>query len=99
MSPQKHSKRESHVSKLERFRVVYEEEASEFVIAQAKSRRRKLMDIGYTIAESPFAESDYVLTDADGRSIHHIETEGYVFSYWVDAPAKRIVIVEVERGD
>lgn len=87
------------MTKVERFRVVYEEEASEYVCAQTKRRRRKLLDIGYAIAERPFVDPDYVLTDADGRPISHVETEGYVFSYWVDAPRKRVVIIEVEREE
>lgn len=57
------------------------------------------MDIAYAIARSPFAEPDYVLDDADGRSIAHVVTEGFVVSYWVDAPVKRIVIVEIEQED
>jgi len=82
-----------------RFRVVYEEEACEFILAQVGRKRRKLADIAYVIAESPFAEPDYVLPDGDGRPIAHVATEGYVVSYWVDAPVKRIVIVEIERED
>jgi len=85
------------VSEFARFRVVYEEEVGEFIVAQGKRRRRKLMDICYAIAEQPFAEPDYVLPDADGRPILHVATEGYVVSYWVDAPVKRGVIVEIER--
>ena len=87
------------MGELARFRVVFEEEASEFIIAQAGRKRRKLAHIAYTIAESPFAEPDYVLPDADGRQIAHVATEGYVISYWVDAPVKRVVIVEIEREE
>jgi hypothetical protein len=87
------------VNELGRFRVVYEEEAGEFIFAQRGRKRRKLADIAYAIAEVPFAEPDYVLPDADGRPISHIATEGYVISYWVDAPVKRIVIVEIEREE
>ena len=84
------------MSDLARFRVVYEEEASEYIIAQGKRKRRKLADICYAIAAHPFDEPDYVLPDAEGRPISHVETEGYVVSYWVDAPVKRIVVVEIE---
>jgi hypothetical protein len=84
------------VSEVVRFRVVYEEEASEFIIAQGKRKRRKLADICYAIAAHPFAEPDYTLPDAEGRPISHVETEGYVVSYWVDAPVKRIVVIEIE---
>lgn len=87
------------MTKLPRFRVVYDEAASEFVVAQSKRGRRKILDIGYAIAERPFAGPDYVLPDADGRPICHVETEGYIFSYWVDSPAKRIVVLEIEYDE
>ena len=51
------------------------------------------------VAASPFAEPDYQLPDAEGRLISQVEIEGYVVSYWIDAPAKCIVIVEIERED
>ncbi|MEO6003796.1 MAG: hypothetical protein ABIZ04_09975 [Opitutus sp.] len=84
------------MSKLPRFRVIFEEEASEFIVAQAKRQRRRLMDICYAIADRPFSRPDFVLSDADGRMISHVATEGYLVSYWVDAPVKRVVIAEVE---
>jgi hypothetical protein len=87
------------VSEFARFRVVFEEEASEFVIGQSGRKRRKLVDIAYAIARSPYTEPDYVLPDADGRPIAHVATEGFVISYWVDAPVKRVVIVEIEREE
>lgn len=87
------------VSKLARFRVVFEEGASEFIIAQSGKKRRKLADIAYSIAQSPFAEPDYVLPDEDGHPIAHVATEGHVISYWVDASVKRVVIVEIEREE
>ncbi len=87
------------MSEVARFRVVFEEEASEFIFAQAKRKRRKLADIAYAIAANPFADPDYVLPDADERPIAHVATEGYVISYWVDAPVKRVVIVEIEREE
>ena len=87
------------MSKLERFRVVFEEEASEFIISQGPRKRRRLADICYAIAESPFAEPDYKSNDSDSRSVCHILTEGYAVTYWIDAPIKRIVIVEIERAE
>ncbi len=95
----RHWKSASLVSKLPRFRVVFEEEASEFLVGQSKKRRRKLLDITYVIAASPFVEPDYTLPDEDGRHIAHVSTEGYVISYWIDAPVKRVVITEIEREE
>lgn len=81
---------------LPRFRVVFEEESAEFLAALTRRKGRRLLEITYTLANRPFAEPDYVLPDTDGRDISHVTTEGYVISYWVDAPVKRVVIVEIE---
>ena len=54
------------MNELGRFRVVFEEETSEFVVAQTKRLRRKLLDITYAVAATPFAEPDYQLPDAEG---------------------------------
>ena len=80
-----------------RFAVIFEEAAAEFILAQSKRWRRRLMDICYAIADDPFTEIGFVLKDADGRDISHISTEGYLVSYWTDAPVKRVVIVEIEE--
>ena len=84
------------MSKLPRFRVVFEEEAGEFIVAQSKGRRRQLMNICSAIAGRPFSTADFDLPDADGRMISHVSTEGYLVSYWVDAAVKRVVIAEIE---
>lgn len=51
--PLKLSKSVSPVNELARFRIVLEEEASEFVICQSGRKQRKLLDIAYAIARSP----------------------------------------------
>jgi len=84
------------VSKLPRFHVVFEEEASEFILAQVTRKRRRLMDICYAIAALPLAQPDFQLPDAEGRPISHVATEGYLVSYWVDVRVKRVVIAEIE---
>ena len=87
------------MGKLARFRVVYEEDASEFIFAQGKAKGRQLLDICHTIGEYPFAEADYILPDEDGRPIAHVSTEGYVIGYWVEMAVKRVVIIEIEREE
>jgi len=87
------------VTKLPRFILVFEEGASEFILAQAKRRQRRIMDICYAIAGDPFAVPDYALPDADGREVSHVLTEGYLIGYWIDAPVKRVVIVEIESEE
>ena len=83
--------------KAARFRVLFEEEAGEFLVSLPKRKVRRLLDIVYAIADAPFMNPDYVLQDAEGRNISHVMTEGYIITYWVDAPVKRVVIVEIEE--
>ena len=84
--------------KLARFRVLFEEEAGEFLVSMPKRKARRLLDIIYVIADSPFMNPDYILLDADGRSISHVMTGGYLITYWIDAPMHRMVVVEVEEN-
>lgn len=86
------------VSKPSRFKLIFEEEAGEYLLAQSKKRQRRLMDICYVIAAAPFAKPDYILPDAEGREVAHVLTEGYLIGYWVDYSVKRVVIAEIE-GD
>lgn len=87
------------MSRLPRFKLVFEEQAGEFILTQPKRRQRKLMDICYAVAADPFASPDYNLPDADGRVVSHVLTEGYLIGYWVDYPVKRVVIAEIEAEE
>ena len=87
------------VRRLPRYKLIFEEEAGEYILAQTKRRQRRLMDICYSIAADPLASPDYVLPDADGRPVSHVLTEGYLIGYWIDAPVKRVVIAEIEAEE
>ena len=54
------------------------------------------MDRAHELARYPFFESDYRLTDADGRMVEHLLVDGIVFSYWVDHTLKLVMITEIE---
>jgi hypothetical protein len=47
-----------------RFKVVFEEEAGEFIFSLPKRKGRRLLDIAHVIADDPFAAPDYTLPDA-----------------------------------
>ena len=87
------------MSRLPRFKLIFEEDAGEYILAQTKRRQRRLMDICYTLAAEPFAVPDYILPDANGRDVSHVLTEGYLIGYWVDFPVKRVVIAEIEAEE
>lgn len=87
------------MSELPRFRLIFEEDASEFILAQSKRRQRRLMDICYAIARHPSTKADFILPDTDGRPVSHIATEGFLLGYWVDPFSKRVVIAEIIDED
>ena len=81
------------------YRPSFSDLAAEFVLSLPKRRQRKAMDRAYELARYPFLESDYRLTDAVGHTIEHILVDGFVFSYWIDHPAKLVMITEIEDAE
>ena len=57
------------------------------------------MDRAYELARYPFLESDYRLVDVDGRTVEHLLVDGVVFCYWVDQPARLVMITEIEDAE
>ncbi len=64
-----------------------------------KRRQRRVMDRAYELARDPFLESDYRIADASGRIIEHLLLDGVVFSFWIDHPAKLVMITEIEDAE
>lgn len=79
-----------------RYHPTFSELATEFVLSLPRRRQRKIMNRARELANDPFLVSDYRLTDAEGRMIDHLLVEGVVFSYWVDHPAKLVMVTEIE---
>ena len=48
------------------------------------------------LAADPFVAPDLRRTDEDGREIGDILIDDFLFSYWVDHPAKVVMIVDLE---
>ncbi len=57
------------------------------------------MDRAYELARDPFLESAYRLVDASGRTVEHLLVDGVVFTYWIDHPAKLVMITEIEDAE
>ncbi len=81
---------------LGKYRPSFSDLATEFILSLPKRRQRRIMDRAYELARDPFLESDYRLTDTDGRTIEHLLVDGVVFSYWIDHPVKLVMITEIE---
>jgi hypothetical protein len=78
------------------YRPFYSHLAAEALLAWPKRRQRKLVDTCNQLARNPFIRSDYRIRDAEGRDVEHIRVEGFVIAYWVDHPACKVMIVEVD---
>jgi len=78
------------------YRPSFSDLATESILSLPK---RRVMDRAYELARYPFLESDYRLVDANGRTIDHLLVDGVVFSYWVDHPAKLVMITEIEDAE
>ncbi len=78
------------------YRPFYSDLVAELLLSLPKRRQRKLVDTCNRLASKPFIRSDYRIRDADGREIEHIRAEGFVIAYWVDHPAFKVMITEVD---
>jgi hypothetical protein len=66
------------------------------LLALPKRGLRKPVDTCNQLARNPFLRSDCRIRDADGRDVEHVRVEGFVIAYWVDHPASKVMIVEVD---
>ncbi len=82
-----------------KYRPSFSDLAAEFLLSLPRRRQRRVMDRAYELARYPFLESDYRLTDANGRTIEHLLVDGVVFSYWIDHAVKLVMFVEIEDAE
>jgi len=59
----------------------YSDVAAEFILSLPKRKGRKLLDTCNQLAMNPFVKSDYAISDADGRDIEHIFSDGFLIAY------------------
>jgi hypothetical protein len=87
------------VAEIARYRPSFSDLAAEFILTLPKRRQRRVMDRTYELARDPFLESDYRIADTTGRMLDHLLIDGVVFSYWVDHPARLVMITEIEDAE
>jgi hypothetical protein len=68
----------------------------EFFVNLSKRRQRRLLDRSHELASDPFLAPDFRTTDTNGREISHLMADGFIFDYWVDHSAKKVIIIEIE---
>jgi mRNA-degrading endonuclease RelE of RelBE toxin-antitoxin system len=81
------------------YRPDFSDAAVEFFSGLTRRRQRKLLDRARELAADPFLAPDYQSTDADGRKVGHLLVDNFVFSYWVDDAARRVMIVEIDDAE
>lgn len=79
-----------------RYRPIFSDAAVDFFTTLSRRRQRKLMDRARELASDPFVVPDLQRLDEDDREIGDILIDDFLFSYWVDHPAKVVMIVEIE---
>jgi len=79
-----------------RYRPIFSDSAVVSFAALSRSRQRRLLDRARELAADPFVAPDLRRIDEDGREIGDILIDDFLFSYWVDHPAKVVMIVDVE---
>lgn len=81
------------------YRPVFSDRAVEYFGTLGRSRRRKLIDRARELAVDPTLTPDYRTLDAEGRDIGHLMVGGFIFTYWIDHPAKLVMIVDIDEGE
>jgi hypothetical protein len=81
------------------YEAVFAASAVEFSVGLSKRRQRKLLDVAKQLAADPFVAPDYRTKDQTGREIFHLLAEGFIFDFWIDHAARRVVVLDVETVD
>lgn len=78
------------------YEAVFASVAVEFFVRLSRRRQRKLLDRVQELAAEPFLIPDFSSRDATGREILHFMTDGFIFDYWVDHPAKQVIVTRID---
>ena len=95
--PSQSWKRVTAVASRHGYEAVFTAAAAEFFTSLSKRRQRKLLDSAHGLATDPFLVQDFSTTDASGREISHLMTDGFIFDYWVDHAVKQVIITEIDN--
>jgi len=79
-----------------RYRPIFSDSAVDFFATLSRRRQRLLLERARELAADPFVVPDLRRADEDGREIGDILIDDFLFSYWVDHPARQVMIVDVE---
>jgi hypothetical protein len=87
------------VDKASLYRAVFADSAVAFFVSLSRRRQIRLLDRARELAADPFLVPDLTSTDAEGRTISHLLTDGFVFDYWVDHAARVVAITDIADAE
>ena len=77
------------------YRSVLAIEAAAYLASLPRRKQRRVLDLADRISRRPFPEPSSAALDADGRSVHNLLLQEYLFSYWVDHASGETRITQI----
>ena len=69
------------------------------VIPKRGAQQQKILHFIRSLSEGPFTEGDYTDKDKTGRTRQIKIVDDYAITYWVDHPAKSVIVVDITLAD
>ena len=69
--------------------------AWEFFGSQSRKRQLRMARLIHQLAESPHRLGEYQNADSTGRPLENLHLENCLFTYWADAGAKELRILDI----
>ena len=67
-------------------------------LPKSGKRRDEVLDFCSDLAESLYDASDFQIIEPETQRIVEVsEVAGYAILWWVDAPVKRVIVIEIYR--
>ena len=80
---------------LQAYEPVLSTNAWEFFGTLSRKRQQRLARLIHQLADFPHRLGEYQTIDSTGRPLENLRLEGCLFTYWTDAGAKELRILDI----
>jgi hypothetical protein len=80
---------------LHAYEPVLSAKAWEFFASLSRKRQQRLARLIHQLADYPHRLGEYQTSDCTGRPLENIRLDGCLFTYWADAGAKELRILDI----
>jgi hypothetical protein len=80
---------------LQAYEPVLSAQAWEFFGSQSRNRQQRLARLIHQLADYPHRLGEYQTRDSTERPLENLRLEGWIFTYWADAGAKELRILDI----